>query len=370
MSFNVITVCTISIIVSLVLIVMIPILNSKFVLRCIGGKIIILFFLLLCVRVLIPVQFEFSTVVLCQNVIPFIRDALLNPLELFGFSISKWKILLLVWLVVAAILFVEKTVEYCRIKKIVGSLPPVKNEAILSTWSTICCEHRSLINVQLVETDAPISPFVIGVIKPIIVFPTYSFTQEECMYILKHEALHCIHKDTITKWLIDILCTFYWWNPLFYVLKKKVFDIIEIVNDSRLTKYATYDTKVAYLNCLASTVEKISKGETAFVLPFTKSNYRELKKRVDLICESNNNKSIVKWILTAILFCSLIFTISIRLEPYSLPSGDNECFILRPDSSYIIQSEENVYEVYYKGKKLETVDDITNYPGIKVYDKR
>lgn len=47
-----------------------------------------------------------------------------------------------------------------------------------------------------------------------VVIPTnLELDEEEMELVLGHELSHVIHHDLILKFLIQILCLFYWWNP-------------------------------------------------------------------------------------------------------------------------------------------------------------
>ena len=60
------------------------------------------------------------------------------------------------------------------------------------------------------------SPFVVGVIKPKIFFPI-NMDDDEREYVLNHEWTHIKNKDGLTKLLSYIILCFHWFNPLVWI---------------------------------------------------------------------------------------------------------------------------------------------------------
>lgn len=63
------------------------------------------------------------------------------------------------------------------------------------------------------ESEAVQSPFVFGIVKPVIYLP-YHLNETEMAYILKHEKYHIRRKDYLIKWFAFLLLAVYWFQPL------------------------------------------------------------------------------------------------------------------------------------------------------------
>ena len=61
------------------------------------------------------------------------------------------------------------------------------------------------------------SPMTVGILKPIIYFPTgliSGFTSEELDTILRHELTHIKHHDYLINTILVIIETLFFFNPL------------------------------------------------------------------------------------------------------------------------------------------------------------
>ncbi len=128
------------------------------------------------------------------------------------------------------------------------------------------------------KINSNISPFTIGDIHPFIVIPNKPFSSDKYTYILRHEAYHYLHKDNLIKVIVELLKILYWWNPIFILLEKTVFYILEVMNDRRLSVYYSKEEINSYVMCLVETVDKILQNNIPFALSFSETNCKELKK--------------------------------------------------------------------------------------------
>lgn len=63
------------------------------------------------------------------------------------------------------------------------------------------------------ECETVGSPFVFGLIKPVIYLP-YHLSEKERDYILQHEYYHIRRRDYLIKWFAYFLLAMYWFHPL------------------------------------------------------------------------------------------------------------------------------------------------------------
>ncbi len=167
--------------------------------------------------------------------------------------------------------------------------------------------------------------------------------------------LHCIRHDVIIKMAADILCAFYWWNPLFYLLRCRIFELIEIENDRQLTHDFSADEKADYMQCLTDTARKICRRSVPFALSFGKSDQKALRRRLDVIgygrMPGKQKEAVVLGVLLFVLWCSTSFT----LEPYVAP--EEPYITLDQDNCYVVQNGE-LYDIYYQHNYIFSVDSI------------
>lgn len=63
------------------------------------------------------------------------------------------------------------------------------------------------------ECDRIPSPFVLGLIRPVIYIP-FGMEEDTLQYILAHESCHIRRHDPLWKLIAFLLLAVYWWNPL------------------------------------------------------------------------------------------------------------------------------------------------------------
>lgn len=66
------------------------------------------------------------------------------------------------------------------------------------------------------------SPLAFGILHPKIFFPATKYTKEEQQWIYTHESCHLHHRDTLIRLLWILAFSFHWYNPLIYVLYRKL----------------------------------------------------------------------------------------------------------------------------------------------------
>lgn len=100
--------------------------------------------------------------------------------------------------------------------------------------------------------DSIDSPFILGIIKPQIILP-FALSEEDRIYVLRHEKAHIKRLDFIWKPLGFILLTVYWFNPVMWVAYYFLCRDIELSCDEKVIKSMSKDEIKGYssalLNC-------------------------------------------------------------------------------------------------------------------------
>lgn len=352
---------------SVLLTILLPLLTSRYFLKYISIDCLITFCMAVMIRALFPVEFSFSTTIPDSKVSPAIRDVMLFPVSVAGRSVYFCHILFFVWLCIACFLILKKLLLCCRMQKLIRRLPDCEDRIVREVWRTILSKYPSASGVRVIRTKLKISPQVMGVRYPVILLPEYPFSRSEYEMILEHETLHCLQHDILLKMVIDLLCTFYWWNPVFYILKKRMFDLIEIRNDRRMTLSLSSDEKAVYMQCLTDTVRKIQASPAPLALPLGHTSQRALRKRMYVIGYSRLTSRIRQTAVFLLLLLSLWLASSFTLEPYS-PLGA-PYIVLNGENTFLLQ-DGSQYEVYYQGAFLYTVDSVNYFSkDIPIYTK-
>ncbi|AWI04264.1 hypothetical protein B9W14_07040 [Clostridium drakei] len=159
----------------------------------------------------------------------------------------------------------------------------------------------------LMYTDYAISPCLEGIIHPIILISrktAESISSQELKYIIMHELCHFKKLDIVINWIIIILNTIYWFNPIirygFYKMKQDC----EISCDSDVLKYLNDAENIHYGNTIIKILEINTNYNTLLGTTSMIKDKSEIKKRITLILKYK--KVSLKSIILGILAITLI----------------------------------------------------------------
>lgn len=102
---------------------------------------------------------------------------------------------------------------------------------------------------DILTCDEVKSPFILGVIKPIIYVPS-SMSGETLKYVITHERAHLKRCDHLWKPFGYILLTVYWFNPLCWIAYILLCKDIEMACDEKVIRDMDHNGKAAYSQAL------------------------------------------------------------------------------------------------------------------------
>lgn len=79
--------------------------------------------------------------------------------------------------------------------------------------------------MAVVESDRLKVPVIVGIMRPTLIIPAdvKHRPAERLVAILHHELAHIRRHDTLSQFLAQLTCCLYWFNPLVWVLERKLF---------------------------------------------------------------------------------------------------------------------------------------------------
>ena len=142
------------------------------------------------------------------------------------------EILAWIWFAGAVLMLGYMLVSYLLLKKKVATAIPVRP--------------------GIKQSEAVDSPFVLGVIRPVIYLP-FDMETEDMDYVIAHEAAHIRRRDHWWKPIGFTLLSIYWFNPLLWVAYILLCRDIEAACDERVIRNMDRQQRRAYstalLNC-------------------------------------------------------------------------------------------------------------------------
>lgn len=127
------------------------------------------------------------------------------------------------------------------------------------------------------ESEAVGSPFVFGVLHPVIYLP-YHLREDECSFILRHERYHIRRKDYLTRALAYLLLSVYWFHPLVWLSYLLFLEDMETSCDEYVLKGCNLQERRAYGKVLLHFAEERRKPVTG--LGFGEGNMKRRMKHI------------------------------------------------------------------------------------------
>lgn len=201
------------------------------------------------------------------------------------------------------------------------------------------------------------TPFVIGVLKPVIVLPSIKLSEEEWYYIIKHEVIHIINHDLLIRFMCEFLKIIYWWNPLLIVLSRQIENFQEFRVDSVICERLNELQKINYMESLIKLAKQQSHVNGRCVVAF--QGNMQLPKRIKALLHSGSvcrPQICYKIKKCGVCFLLIIFGLwlpnFVVIKPYyPVPSEITEIAIANNISGgYYILQEKDTYNIHLSGQ--------------------
>lgn len=230
-------------------------------------------------------------------------------------------------------------------------------------------EYQDVAKFKVVNHKEYGSPYLIGVRTPCLILPKADYQDEQIRYIVLHEIMHVRNKDIIWKMAIDLLCTVFWWNPVFKYLKKELFRLIEMRNDMQIAASLSEEEQIQYMECLKDTAVQLSGQDIAFGVGFSHSDFKELKMRMELLADNQAYSHWHRIIFSLIVGGLLVVSTTVIIQPYSYNEveGIGTVTPITDENTFLIKNGE-LYDVYVDGEYLYTTDEIEPFYDVNIYN--
>lgn len=236
-----------------------------------------------------------------------------NPLQIIIPVIAA------IWLAGVVIMLSLALISYLRLKKEVAA-------SILLRDNIMICD-----NIK--------SPFILGIIKPMIYLPS-TLSEVSTDYVISHERAHIKRYDHLRKLFAYLLLSVYWFNPLCLLSYILICRDIETACDEEVIKDTDKDYMAAYSQALLDCSFK-RKIITVCPLAFGEIS---VKQRVKGIL---NYKKPTFWIIFAAIVICVIISV---------------CFLTNPKKSAVAFGDTKLYWAKTVDRRLDSgaiIKDLT-----------
>lgn len=261
-------------------------------------------------------------------------------------DMSVTDLLFAISIVGACILAVIKTASYRKVCRFIR-----KNGSVIAQLTETGFVKKE-IKIPVIELPVAHEPFIIGILKPKIILSNYSSYNTK--YIIEHELQHYRNHDLVYKFLLEVLCTVYWWNPLIYIVKRQMGDLFELHNDFSITGKSSDKEKIEYTETLLHVAKHKKSSFTSVGLGIS-SNESFLGTRIHSIFNKEKFRLSPVVVLTFFVALSSFFLV---IEPTDRKELMENDFYLDDIDFLMEDSVSHKYHIYVKGKCMGEIDYI------------
>lgn len=250
-----------------------------------------------------PVQTEHNSDM--QTALPVAENPapkIVSPKYWADIKSSIW----LLWLGVAALLFVRKVTSYHSFVRYVHTgTRRIEDERFLAVYKEVSTEAGLKKPLPIYANQLVASPMLVGIFRPIIIIPELEIDDAELRHVFWHELTHYRRLDIFYKWLTQIAVCLHWFNPLVYLISREINRDCELSCDEAIISGLDENGRLRYGDTLLSTLKTDGTYSDAIVSLTLSENTELLKERLAAILSFKKKSKVTIFISIALSFMFL-----------------------------------------------------------------
>lgn len=354
-----------SIFMAIILFTIVSTVCSLFLLRTKSQHLwIIVLVLVLCLlRCFFPVEIKGSVTINDWNIYPKIFSLLTySP---WG-SLTVGTLICLVWLLVALYFLYKQICELFRqyyFTKLATKFPTDPRISEIATRAAQAIGCKRSVDVHIVPTF--FSPIMTGFFRPVVVLPKSATEMDDSdvEYILRHEISHYLGGDLWYKFAVQFLLCLLWWNPAAYLLRRSVYQLLELRADSRACKSLSKNSRGDYtevlLNIARQSANKRNSSYDAGFIGQFEFEYVHHRIRILLSPCTRRTSPLLTVLITGLCISLFLGSYAFIVQPAARPpeASDSGFVRITPENAYLVPTPEGNYEVWADGKRVSVLPE-------------
>jgi beta-lactamase regulating signal transducer with metallopeptidase domain len=168
------------------------------------------------------------------------------------------------------------------------------------------------------------SPFVCCLGRPILLWPESLCDELEKYHsVIAHELAHVKRKDHWTAWLVLFAGCLWWWNPLFWFLRRRIAETAEIACDALALSVLPHE-RTQFAEALLHLSQRVAETKTpAPALGAGTGKRQTFKRRFSMILNDRVNAKLPKTGLVTALLLFLVALPAWAFREQDRPGGDD-----------------------------------------------
>ena len=338
---------------------------AKPLLRRVPAKQFVWLWLLLALRMLVPLGFAppmpaVETPLLQSTVMQMPTPAIATPAPATRIAAAPaqtptdwFGIAMIAWGVGAAVFFAWHIAVYLHTKQKLLRGTNITDSALLREL----CDEYALRQPRLLKSPAAQTPLAFGLLRPVIVLPARQFSELEFECVLRHELCHLKARHLPMKLLLLAVNALHWCNPAAWLLRHNAAAAMEQCCDEMALCGATNERRGVYSQTLLACA-----GRQRFAPALTSNlngGTKEMKARLRNIFTAKPKRTIA--ISVVVLLCAALAVTAAGIGP-GLVAGKAKAQP-NPGEAREPQTMPAEYNVFHQEQIAQTMPNVDYAPA-------
>ena len=175
------------------------------------------------------------------------------------------------------------------------------HELVVRTGNTIGLRRT----MPVIVSRKTNSPMILGIFRPMLVIPREDYSFAEFNMIVRHELTHCKRHDIAFKVLLTAVNALHWFNPFVYLMVREANADIELCCDADVLRNADDVQRKAYAESILTSMER-EKGFVPVSTCFSHGSIHKMKERLENIVDNRKRRSGIVLLAFTILMSVLL----------------------------------------------------------------
>lgn len=217
--------------------------------------------------------------------------------------------------------------------------------------------------VELYTNNLVFSPLLIGFFNPRIILPSTSLPDIDFQYIVHHELIHYKRKDMFYKWLVQVVICIHWFNPLVWLMGKKLERICELACDEAVIQKLDVEKRRSYGDTLLHAIGVGGSYKNSITSVTLCQSAKLMKERLKAIMNFKKKSKIATAL--SVLFTVALMTGAIQAGAYTgTVSQDTQSIQENTQDTSLKQSSKKNNTYSKMVKKYYNSDNIVLFKGV------
>ena len=201
----------------------------------------------------------------------------------------SWRWLLGVWLIGAAALALRALVAAIRTQIALrhAAAGDVSSDVVESVKARLGIRRRFLV----IESDLVSAPALHGLLRPVLLLPkgfSNAFDREELRHVVLHELWHLRRFDVAVNWVLAVVQSLHWFNPLVWFAASRIREERELACDELALSCLEEDERLGYGRTILKLLERFRAATPIPALVGIVNHKRKMKRRLLMITNYRN----------------------------------------------------------------------------------